>query len=254
LRKKDAVVLEVFANSTYNQQTVSGSNDSKQHSGFKRLRQMFNRLSKNKQLYAQLPSLAISYTLMSWSFVLLAEQSNVELGANYSEGIATTIPGGIMLFAMAVGLIVLLLVILGSLSSSSSTSKKALQALASGPSAQNLFLGIKYQSLAKNAQAQENSEGDIAYLRSLGVTSASFVCSEHLTKDSKVSLALGSLPGFPDTSLTVEGHVIRCKSLGGVPESFMVQIRFGHVTDKTRLPLLNYLSMLTHKPTAFSQA
>ena len=187
----------------------------------------------------------------------LAEASNVEIGANYSDRLVNQLPGGVFTFVLGIGLVILLLVILGAISGSSSNKRSALHALANGPSAQNLFLGIKYAALPKVATTEQADAApmlEVGYLRSLGVSSASFVSSEAIQRDGRVRLYLGTLPGFPNSNIAVEGNVIRCKYLGGSPESFLIQIRFNHMNDQSREPLISYLATLTSKPRALTQA
>ena len=201
------------------------------------------------------------FSFLGFSLILITKNAfaesnggatNVQLGANYFEGIASNyLPGGLLTFFIGLVIVVIFLIILGSWRPRSGYNDTKLRTLADGPSAHNLFLGMKFRSLlAQDASQPVTSE--VGYLRSLGVTSASFVAPKPIDKSSRVRLFLGSLPGFPTENLTVDGSVYRCRPLGGEPASFMVYVRFGHLTDATREPLSTYLASLAHRSSALS--
>lgn len=89
--------------------------------------------------------------------------------------------------------------------------------------ADHLFLSVRYGTdPALPAR-------DMAFLRTLTMERASFVASDsRLNKGNLLDLHLGDLPGGTggDSDSIVRGRVVRKKSLGGVPESWLVDIKF----------------------------
>ena len=88
---------------------------------------------------------------------------------------------------------------------------------------ENLFLKVDY----KNSQPDLEGAARKGYLRSLTLDRATLVAAdENLRKGAPLSIDLGALPGNSSGSDYVNGKVIRMKSLGGVPENWLINVRF----------------------------
>ena len=124
-----------------------------------------------------------------------------------------------------------------------------------GASARDLFLKmrIKYRSSASsNDPESQSSKGVDAYLRYVDRHEADVVCTVKPTKGQRVTLLLGSLPGFPTKDLTVEAKVIKVRPIGGTPEKYLVVTRFGHLDEVAEQPLLSYIHSLIRPVRVYS--
>jgi len=105
-----------------------------------------------------------------------------------------------------------------------------------GTGARDLFLKMRIKF-------DENMDAD-AYLRYVDRHEADFVSSSHPVKGQRVTLVMGSLPAFPDTDVTIKAQVVKVRSLGGLPEKFLIVARFGPLEQSVEQPLLAYIRSL----------
>jgi hypothetical protein len=106
------------------------------------------------------------------------------------------------------------------------------------PRVKRLFLKIKFKS-SDLGSLSGTYEG---FLRELSTNSAVIISSMKMDRGSIVTLYLKSLAGF-STDMDLDAHVVSCKSLGGVPASFLVEVKFG-LDESTRKVMLDYLELL----------
>lgn len=178
---------------------------------------------------------------------------------------------------MGIGLVVLVIILSTVLGMSAWEQKKRRQGLSGRRSIDHLFLKIRFEEILKgslsvytqvNKVASENSKNLVVpknigtksasrcsykehcgggYLRSLGVGLASFICDYPYPKTTLINLDLSSLPKFPLIDLKVKSEVIGCKSLGGTPQCYLINLKFDpnqHSDD-----IKKYLDYLTKNHT-----
>ncbi|MBF0440884.1 MAG: hypothetical protein HQK54_03170 [Oligoflexales bacterium] len=88
----------------------------------------------------------------------------------------------------------------------------------------HLFLKTKY------CVAGEKREGYLRYLASDGATLVSYNGS--VSKFADIEIDLSST--FDQNMEYIRGKVIKCKSLGGFPESWMIEVKFQSRTEKEK--------------------
>lgn len=89
-----------------------------------------------------------------------------------------------------------------------------------GSSSDKLFFPIGY------AYAGDKTKLKRGYLRSLTLNRATMVSSDkRLQKGALVDVDLGRIPAPKGRPCFVKGKIVRCKSLGGLPESWQVDIK-----------------------------
>jgi hypothetical protein len=110
-----------------------------------------------------------------------------------------------------------------------------------GPRLRDLFLAVRFRSGKTNGDAGTEQTG---YIRALDLHSALLVSSRPLRRGANVTLSLGSLPGFPQDSTDIPGHVLSSRAVGGEPETHLVKVAFDHVDRRSREPLLHYLQSM----------
>ncbi len=147
---------------------------------------------------------------------------------------------------VVLGVLVVSIIGIGVWSSTDSRRAAGLIGLSTGPSAKNLFLGVKYND--------DDSREAMGYFRSLDLREASFVSNRYYTRGQSLDFNLRSLPGFEGAASRVGGLVTSCRSIGGSPESYLVHVRFEALSDLTKTSLTEYLSSLTRRSTAYSRA
>ena len=120
-----------------------------------------------------------------------------------------------------------------------------------GPSARQLFLTVPMRlsalpSKGKGRPGKTPAKADFSgHVIALNAQKASFISPVALTKGTKVTIELTSLPDFPATPTPFEVEVVRVSPLKGKADNFMVEANFGQLADEQKAPLLNYLQRLT---------
>jgi len=124
--------------------------------------------------------------------------------------------------------------------------------LAHGPTATNLFLGMRFRPIGPDAP--EQGEDLVGHLRVLELSEAVFISPVGLSKGANVRLYLESLPGFPATDLPVDAHVVRCKLIDAEPACFVIVVRFQNLGAEASLPLGQYLNTLNRRSNVLTHA
>jgi len=193
-----------------------------------------------------------------------SETAPIEIGMTAASG-----SGEMSGLSWVILAIVLAAVIMVGIWSSGSSRGGVLAKLALGPSAQNLFLGLRLAvgpvptkpGATPPADPQKTTDHN-AFLRSISLKGAQIVIQCKVIKGQRICLHLDSLPGFPGSGesqlshdhVALEGSVRAAKSLGGNPESLLADIMFGEVAGDTRQRLLNWLGDLNTSRRVLNQA
>ncbi len=157
----------------------------------------------------------------------LAEDPSAELQAEARTSVVNVTDSTYVWIAVITGAIFLM-------SFSQIVSRSAI----GGPSARNLFLGVKLK-------VSEGKPEQSAWVRALDTHSALLVSPKFLAKGDRVRVNLASLPDYPGEGETwVEAEVRRVRSLGGDPATFEVRLRFPRMTQKFREFLNQYVRRL----------
>ncbi len=126
--------------------------------------------------------------------------------------------------------------------------------LAAGPSADNLFLAATFHVGKQTASEKSAAKEHLGYVRALRLRNASLVSPVAVRRGDSINLSMSSLPGFPAANLNVEGVVTSVVSMGGEPESFLVQLRFLPLAETERWSIGTYIRELSKRRGALSQA
>lgn len=177
------------------------------------------------------------------------ESGEVGLQANsVSEAYDALTSGAERVALVLLVVLVVGVVVLGLWSSATRRGSGSLMKLAAGPSADNLFLGVKFHL------GNKETEDHLGYIRALRLRSAALVSPINLRRGDAVKLVMSSLPGFPASELVIPCTVTGVVSMGGEPESFLVQVRFSQLGEKDRLPISAYIMELSKRRGALSHS
>lgn len=113
-------------------------------------------------------------------------------------------------------------------------------------SARNLFLSMRFSEISEKSLIEGRERHKIGHLRDLSLRSASFVSPSFYGRGSRLLLSLDSLPNFPKNGSIAVVEVLRSRSLGGDPASFLVRVRFVDLAPEERYSLVDYVRSLGH--------
>ncbi len=141
--------------------------------------------------------------------------------------------------------VVCLLVLLGMVIIVSSSRRQTWSLLPLG-AARNLFLSMRFSEVGEKSIILTQDRERIGHLRYLSLKTASFVSPAYYPRGTRLLLSLDSLPNYPSNTAAASTEVVDCRTLGGLPESFLVSVRFINLCPDERYSLSDYLKALSH--------
>lgn len=112
--------------------------------------------------------------------------------------------------------------------------------------ARNLFLSMRFSEVGEKSIIRAQDREKIGHLRYLSLKTASFVSPAYYPRGTRLLLSLDSLPDYPRNTAVASTEVVDCRTLVGVPDSFLVNVRFVDLCPDDRCFLSDYLKALSH--------